>query len=121
MLKKIQYYYIYKISKFYKEKLKTKEPYKYAVICLFTAVNCIILTLISFVLLALNTSWNRDWIRGITIIVLISGFFLTKSDNYQELAEKYKDEKYSTLKGWLVFLSWIGSFAIWCMVCQLFR
>lgn len=124
MLRKIYEYYIYKISWFYKERFKTKEPYYYfyAVVCVFWAINNIILTLISVVLLALNISWDRDWIRGISAVVIISGYLLTTSDNYYpELAEKYKDEKHSTLKGWLVFLSWIGSFAIWCMVCRLFR
>lgn len=119
MLREIQYYYIYKISWFYKEKLKTKEPYYYAVVCLFSAVNSIILTLISLVLMAFRVEWDLEWMHGISAVVIISGFFLTRSDNYQELAEKYKDEKHSMLKEWLVFLSLIGSFAIWCMMCWL--
>lgn len=122
MLREIYEYYIYKISWFYKERFKTKEPYYYfyAVLCVFWAINNIILTLISFVLLAWNISLDRGWIRGISAVVIISGYLLMTSDNhYPELAEKYKDEKHSILKEWLVFLSLIGTFAIWCMMCWL--
>ena len=120
MLKKITYYYLYKVCWFYKEKLKADHSYYYAVLWFFSAVNFIVLTLTTLALMALGVEWNSNWVRGISAVIILSGFPLTKSYNYQELVEKYKYEKHRSLKGWLVFLSMIGTFIIWMKMCWIY-
>ena len=118
MLKRVYEYYNYKISKFYNEKLKANNPCYFANAIFFSAISFIVLTLISIVLMISDMKWNSKWIYWISAIIIMSGIFWeTDEEQYLKLAEKYKDEKHSTLKGWLVFLSIIGSYAIWMTTC----
>lgn len=106
MLKKITYYYLYKVCWFYKEKLKADHSYYYAVLWFFSAVNFIVLTLTTLALMALVIEWNSNWVRGISAVIILSGFPLTKSYNYQELVEKYKYEKHRSLKASVSVYDW---------------
>lgn len=132
MLKRVYEYYSYRISKFYKEKLKANNPYYFANAIFFSAINFIVLTLIAIVLIIFDIEWNSKvliifgiewnskWIYWISAIIIMSGIFWEiDEDKYQKLVEKYKDEKHSNLKGWLIFLSLIGSFALWVTTCYI--
>lgn len=118
MLKRVYEYYIYKISKFYKETLKANDPCYFANAIFFSAISFIVHTLIAIVLMIFDMKWNSKWIYWISAIIIMSGTFLgTDEDRYQNIIDNHKDEKHSTLKGWLVFLSLIGSFALWMTTC----
>jgi hypothetical protein len=52
------------------------------------------------------------------ILYGINYFILLTEPKYNELAEKYKDEKHKKLKGWGVLLYLIGSLVVW-LVCNL--
>ena len=118
MLKRIYDYYFYKISKFYKEKLKAHNPCYFANALFFSAINCIILSLISVFLITFDVKWKSNWIYWISAIIILSGIFWgTDEGRYQNIIDNHKDEKHSNLKGWLVFLSIIGSFALWMTTC----
>lgn len=118
MLKRVYEYYIYKISKFYKETLKANNPCYFANAIFFSAISFIVHTLIAIVLMIFDMKWNSKWIYWISAIIIMSGtFWGTDEDRYQNIIDNHKDEKHSTLKGWLVFLSIIGSFAIWMTTC----
>lgn len=118
MLKRVYEYYIYKISKFYKETLKANDPCYFANAIFFSAISFIVHTLIAIVLMIFDMKWNSKWIYWISAIIIMSGtFWGTYEDRYQNIIDNHKDEKHSTLKGWLVFLSIIGSFALWMTTC----
>lgn len=118
MLKRVYEYYIYKISKFYKETLKANAPCYFANAIFFSAISFIVHTLIAIVLMIFDMKWNSKWIYWISAIIIMSGtFWGTDEDRYQNIIDNHKDEKHSTLKGWLVFLSIIGSFALWMTTC----
>ncbi|GEM_PF-3287033 len=118
MLKRVYEYYIYKISKFYKETLKANDPCYFANAIFFSAISFIVHTLIAIVLMIFDMKWNSKWIYWISAIIIMSGtFWGTDEDRYQNIIDNHKDEKHSTLKGWLVFLSLIGSFALWMTTC----
>lgn len=118
MLKRVYEYYIYKISKFYKETFKANDPCYFANAIFFSAISFIVHTLIAIVLMIFDMKWNSKWIYWISAIIIMSGtFWGTDEDRYQNIIDNHKDEKHSTLKGWLVFLSIIGSFALWMTTC----
>ena len=118
MLKRVYEYYIYIISKFYKETLKANDPCYFANAIFFSAISFIVHTLIAIVLMIFDMKWNSKWIYWISAIIIMSGtFWGTDEDRYQNIIDNHKDEKHSTLKGWLVFLSIIGSFALWMTTC----
>lgn len=118
MLKRVYEYYIYKISKLYKETLKANDPCYFANAIFFSAISFIVHTLIAIVLMIFDMKWNSKWIYWISAIIIMSGtFWGTDEDRYQNIIDNHKDEKHSTLKGWLVFLSIIGSFALWMTTC----
>lgn len=128
MLKKLHElydYYYYRISKFYKE---TSEFYKDsgsdlycydANLLIYSAINLIILTLISIVLMLLGVTWNLKWMYAVSVVVVFFGLFSTNKKKYKKLEDKYKNDSHATLKGWLIFLSLIGVFALWMTTCYI--
>ncbi len=116
MLKKLYEYYYYRISKFYKD-MGSKTPCHDASVVIFSAINLIILTLISIVLMLLNVNWNLKWMYAVSAIVIYFGIFTTDENKYKKLEVRYKNELHATLKGWLIFLSLIGPFALWMTTC----
>ena len=72
--------------------------------------------ILSIIVVLLHCSFNEEintniiWV--IVIIASILSLFFRKK-KYEELAEKYKDEKNSKLKGWLVFFYAIGSVVLY--------
>lgn len=96
MLKKLHDYYYYRISKFYKEirefnkeifnKDSGSDLYCYdANILIYSAINLIILTLISIVLMLLGVTWNLKWMYAVSAVVVISGIFSTNEKNIRNL------------------------------------
>ena len=116
MLKKLYEYYYYRISKFYKD-MGSKTPCHDASALIFSAINLIILTLISIVLMLVDVNWNMKWMYIVSAIVIILGIFTTNKNKYKKLEDRYKNELHTTLKGWLIFLSLIGSFVLWMTTC----
>lgn len=107
-MKDLFYYVFYRASKFY-EIWGEKNGYISGRAVVFMSIGSIILSVMIFVLHHLfNEKINTDTIWIIIIITTILSFFL-KRKKYEELAEKYKNEKNSKLKGWLVFLYLVGS------------
>lgn len=116
MLKKLYEYYYYRISKFYKD-MGSKTPCHDASALIFSAISLIILTLISIVLMLVDVNWNLKLMYIVSAIVIILGILTTDKNNYKKLEDIYKNESHTTLKGWLIFLSLIGSFALWMTTC----
>ncbi len=116
MLKKIYEYYYYRISKFYKN-MGSKTPCTQASFLIFSAINLIVLSLISIVLMIVDVRWEDNWVYLISIIVVLSGTFTANENKYKKLEDRYKNESHTTLKGWLIFLSLIGSLIVWMITC----
>lgn len=95
----------------------SKTPCHDASALIFSAINLIILTLISIVLMLVDVNWNMKWMYIVSAIVIILGIFTTNKNKYKKLEDRYKNELHTTLKGWLIFLSLIGSFVLWMTTC----
>lgn len=102
------YYVFYKSSKFY-EDWGEKDGYILGRMVICGSISFQILSIIIFVLYYfLNEKINEDIIVGvITTGTIISSFI--KEKKYKELVKRYKNEKNSILKGWLVFAYLISS------------
>lgn len=116
MLKKIYEYYYYRISKFYKD-MGSKAPCHQTSFLIFSAINLIVLSLVSVVLMIVDVRWEDKWVYIISVIVIVSGTFTTNENKYKKLEDRYKNELHTTLKGWLIFLSLIGSTIVWMITC----
>lgn len=116
MLKKIYEYYYYRISKFYKD-MGSKAPCHQASFLIFSAINLIVLSLVSVILMIVDVRWEDKWVYIISVIVIVSGTFTTNENKYKKLEDRYKNELHTTLKGWLIFLSLIGSTIVWMITC----
>lgn len=121
MIKEIYEYYIYKIGRFYKEKLKAENPCYYAASIFFLEVASVVLSILYIIFHLLDIEFKTSWIYLITAVIIMFGVFITDEEIYQTVADKYSNEKHSKLKGWLVFISLIGSFAIWILLCWYFH
>ena len=111
-MKNLFYYIFYRASKFY-EGWGEKNGHIAGGVVVFMSIGSIVLSIMIFVLYHLfneKISTNIIWIM--IIITSILSFFLNRK-KYEELAEKYKDEKNSQLKGWLVFAYVIGSVVLY--------
>lgn len=107
-MKNLFYYIYYRTSKFY-ENWGESNGHIGGGVVIFMSIGSIILSIIIFVMYCLfGMKINVNIIWAIIFITSILSFFLNKK-KYEELVEKYKDERNSKLKGWLVFLYIIGS------------
>lgn len=106
------YYVFYKSSKFY-EDWGEKDGYILGRMVICGSISFQILSIIIFVLYYfLNEKINEDIIVGvITTGTIISSFI--KEKKYKELVKRYKNEKNSILKGWLVFAYLISSIILY--------
>ena len=111
-MKNLFYYIFYRASKFY-EDWGEKNGYIGGSVVV-TGSLCLIILSIIVVLLhySFNEEINTNIIWVIVIIASILSLFFRKK-KYEELAEKYKDEKNSRFKGWLVFFYAIGSVVLY--------
>jgi phosphatidylserine synthase len=102
-------YCFYRAAKFYK---RCGERITYIASgkgTLFLGLFANILTVLLFIFYLLNVKFNPKIIYVGCIILFILSFFILNEKKYKELDKKYKKEKKSKLKGWLVFLYILGS------------
>lgn len=69
---------------------------------LFCSASSLILPLFGFQI-------SSRYLTGVSIICIILSLLITDEQKYLELKEHYKNEKYSSAKGWLVIGLIIGS------------
>ena len=100
-------YLYYRISKFY-ESCGEKDGHIAGSVVVFASIGAIILSFLIFAFYLFEKKINVNIVLAIVIITSFFSFFL-KKEKLAELAEKYKNEKNSKLKGWLVFSYVIGS------------
>ncbi|HOF16994.1 MAG TPA: hypothetical protein PLF32_08855 [Bacteroidales bacterium] len=103
------YYVFYKSSKFYKSWGENNNYYISGKFSLFLALCANILTLIGLFCFILKIRYSIEVVFGIWILLFILSFFVLNKKKYEELEEKYKNEKNSKIKDWLVFSYIVGS------------
>jgi hypothetical protein len=99
-MKDLFYYVFYRTSQFYEE--WESNGYIGGSVVTFSSIGFITMSILIFILYFFDKKISINMIWVIVIITSILSFFLTKK-KYVELAEKYKGETNSNLKGWLVF------------------
>ena len=70
-------------------------------------------------ILIFNQELDKILILGPPIAAVILSIFFINKKKYKELEEKYKDEKYRKLKGWLIFLYLICSLVLYIIAVVL--
>ena len=111
-MKELFYYVFYRVSKFYKDWGEKVFIYIGGLITT-GSIGYIVLSAIVFVMhYWFNKEINNEIIVGVLSIAVISSFFFTR-EKYEQLEEKYKDEKNSKLKGWLVFIYAVGTIVLY--------
>ncbi|GHU86809.1 hypothetical protein FACS1894153_4380 [Bacteroidia bacterium] len=117
-------YYYYRIAKFY----KSFEPWGESGwrlsggIVLFGIIWANFLSLLLFILSFIDNNFDFESIiypSGIIFIIL--GIIFSFRKKYENLAKRYKKDKNSNLKGWLIFLYGILSFVIYCVSVHVFN
>ena len=130
-MKTLFYYCYYRISKFY-EDWGEKNGHVSGSLVLFLTFAGYFLSLLIFILslfdkrihemhdvLIFNENLDNILIFGVPVLAAILSLFFINRKKYEELVEKYKDEKHKKIKGWLVFLYCIGSIASFFTVLPL--
>ena len=112
-MKDLFYYVFYRASKFYKSWGENNNYYISGKFSLFLAFASNILFLIGLFCYILGIRYSIQIVYLIWILLFVLSFFVLNENRYKELAEKYKDEKNSQLKGWLVFAYVIGSVVLY--------
>ncbi|MDR1198828.1 MAG: hypothetical protein LBK94_07440 [Prevotellaceae bacterium] len=100
-------YCFYRTAKCY-ENWGEKDGHIAGGVVTFMSIGAIALSILIFGLYLFGKKMNVNIVWVVVVITSILSFFLTKK-KYAELAEKYKDEKNSKIKGWLVFSYVVGS------------
>jgi Flp pilus assembly protein TadB len=97
-------YCFYRASKLYKSWSETNIYYisgRYAVVL---ALVSNVLTLIGlFCLFILGYGYSINVVYVVVIILAVLGILVLHEKDYKRLEQRYKNEKNSKLKGWLVF------------------
>ena len=112
-MKDLFYYVFYRASKFYKSWGENNNYYISGKFSLFLAFASNILFLIGLFCYILGIRYSIQIVYLIWILLFVLSFFVLNENRYKELAENYKDEKNSQLKGWLVFAYVIGSLVLY--------
>ena len=120
-MKELFYYIFYRASKFYKSWGEYNNYYISGKFLLFLALVANILFLIGLFCYILGIRYSIQIIYLIWILFSVLSFFVLNERKYEELAEKYKDEKNSQLKGWLVFAYVIGSVVLYFISLYIFE
>mgnify|MGYP000457952479 FL=1 len=115
-MKDLFYYAFYRASKFYKSWGENNNYYISGKFSLFLAFASNILFLIGLFCYILGIRYSIQIVYLIWILLFVLSFFVLNENRYKELAEKYKDEKNSQLKGWLVFAYVIGSVVLLSLI-----
>ncbi len=112
-MKNLFYYIFYRASKFYKSWGESNNYYISGKFSLFLALAANILFLIGLFCYLLGIRYSIQIVYLTWILLFVLSLFVLDKQKYKELAEKYKDEKNSQLKGWLVFAYIIGSVVLY--------
>ena len=105
-------YLYYRTSKFYEDWGESDGHIAGSVLA-SASIGFIILSFLVFVFNLYNKKVSTNIIWVVIIITGIFSLFVINKKKFIALSEKYKDEKNSKLKGWLVFLYVIGSVALY--------
>jgi membrane protein insertase Oxa1/YidC/SpoIIIJ len=101
-------YCYYRIAKAYRV-LDNKDYCMWGSFVLFSTFGFVLLSIFIFLFYMFDKKIDTAIIWTIVMIVSVLSLFFVNKKKFTELYEKYKDEKNSKLKGWLVFLYIIGS------------
>lgn len=102
------FYIYYRVCKFYSK--LTKEDYcSFASIAIMAAIGLLFSSASALILPLLGFQISSSYLTGVSIICIILSLLITDEQKYLELKEHYKNEKYSSAKGWLVTGLIIGS------------
>lgn len=107
MVKSIYNYIYYRVCKFYS---KFTEDYAFYASSAVTAALGLIFTSISAIILPIFKFELTDtYLYGVGATCVILTLINTNKRKYIELKELYKNERYASLKGWLVAGFMVGS------------
>ena len=112
-MKDLFYYIFYRASKFYKSWGENSNYYISGKFLLFLAICANILTLIGLFCNILKIRYSIEVIYVVCILFSVLSFFILNEKKYKELEEKYKNEKNTKIKGWLVITYIIGSIILY--------
>ena len=118
-MKKLFYYCYYKFSKFY-EDWGEKDGHIAGSIVLFIAIGGYILSIMAFIFSLFNKKFNLNIIAFTFVVCGIISLFFIKKEKYKELEQRYKNEKHRKLKGWLMFLFFVGSLVLFFVSLYVF-
>ena len=111
-MKKWFYYVFYRAAKYYEGGWEKDGVYRGGLVATMS-VCCILLSIIVFVMhVWFDKEINTKIALGAGVATVICSLFFTRK-KYEQLAEKYKDEKNSKLKGWLVVIYAVGTFVLY--------
>lgn len=112
-MKEWLYYVFYRASKYYEDGWEKDGVFLRGSLVATGSIGSIVLSVIVFVMhYWFDKEINNEIIVGVVTVEVICSFFFTRK-KYEQLSEKYKDEKNSKLKGWLVFIYAVGTIVLY--------
>lgn len=113
-------YCYYRISKFYKS-WESKDYCLHGGFVLFFTFAFIFLSILALICYLLHKRIDAYVFTTIGLVICSISFFFLNKKKYEELEQRYKDEKYSKLKGWLVLLYIISSAVLFFVSIGIFN
>lgn len=119
-MKTLYDYCFYRIARAYKV-FDDKDYCNWSNSVLFLTLGFVSLAIIAFIIRFFGYELTTTMAKIGAIPVIVLDFYFTffrNRDNrrkYNRLEEKYKGEKYKTLKGWLIFFYVIGAIVVYCL------
>lgn len=113
-------YCFYRAAKFYKSWGENNNYYISGKFSLFLALCANLLTLIGLFYFIFGTKYSINIVYLVWILLSVLSFFILNRKKYAELEQRYKEERNSKLKGWLVFLYIIGSIILFFVSLYLY-
>lgn len=104
------YYCFYRIGRAYKSKDKDFQIYAQNIVSMCQGAN--ILTLISIMYRIQGYKMPKWMIIVVLVPFLVANLFILNRKKYYELDERWKNENYQKLKGWLVLFYILSSLAL---------
>ncbi|MBR3389244.1 MAG: hypothetical protein IKG83_01855 [Prevotella sp.] len=123
MMKKFFYYCFYRIHSWYIMHKIDRTPRIYSTHWIASGQSFNVMSLLTIFFYYFDIKFEFLFVLApiyITLYVLNYSFLLTEK-KYQELTEKYKNEKHKKLKGWGVFFYLVSSFVVWMICTAIFK
>lgn len=125
-MKKLFYYCTYRIAKFYKNTRWAHDYVAQGYFLLFFSLTCYVLAILHVVLFMFNIKLNKTIIVIACIplifeIVSFNRLFPNAQDNYNNYEKEKNNERYRSIKGWLVFLFLFFSLISFILVSYILR